>query len=95
MLSLLNPKVLKIAAVIAVIFVIAFFSYRAGADHEKAKALKAIEAQQKEWAKDRETLLTKSQEIKVVYRDKIKTVRQVVDSCADTSISPDILSQLQ
>jgi len=67
------------------IAVTGWFSYQSGADHMKAKYADAIA---KARAKDKDSVkevIKYREKIKVVYRDRIKTIKQVKDAtgCAD------------
>ena len=93
--ALLNPKIIKIAAVVAVIAAVAFFSYRAGRDHVLATQAELLKEKDRRIAQLQTELETDQAKIKVVYRDKIRTIRTTSDAtgCADTRAPDNILQQ--
>ena len=73
---------------------VGWFSYKAGVNSEIASGVKIIaEYQEKERQVIKELEKAKKNR-EVVYRDKIKIIRETVDICADATVDPAILQQL-
>jgi len=97
MINLLNPKMIKVALIVGVIAAVAFFSYRAGRDHVLAQHAELLKEKDRRIAQLQTELETDKETIKVVYRDKIRTIRTAADisGCADTRAPDDILQQFE
>jgi hypothetical protein len=97
MIGLANPKMIKIALVVGMIAAVAFFSYRAGRDHVLAQQAELLKEKDRRIAQLQTELETDQDKIKVVYRDKIRTIRTAADTsgCADTRAPDDILRQFE
>jgi len=85
----------KLIAGVGVILIVAFFSYRAGVDHEQAKDAKALIEYQKKVASLVDELEESKKKRKVVIRNKIVRIKDANSQCADTVIDKPILDQLR
>jgi len=73
------------------------FMYQAGKDAVLADQTELLKEKDRKIVELQTELENEAQKIKVVYRDKIKTIRTAADpsGCADAVVAPDILQQLE
>lgn len=83
-----------IAAVVAAISGAFFVGMDYGAKRMEHRQLKYLAKQQKKWAQELEAVRQQKDKVKVVYRDKVKIIREAVDECADTRVPDPILCEL-
>lgn len=79
------------------ITVVGWFSYKAGVNSEIAAGAKIISDYQNKQRKMVEELEQAKANREIVYRDKIKIIKEAVDpsGCADTNVPDSILQQLR
>ena len=74
-----------------------WFAYGAGKDKILADQAELLKEKDRRIIELQAELEDEQQKIKVVYRDKIRTIRTAADpsGCADAPVAPDILQQLK
>ena len=72
-----------------------WFMYNAGKDKVLASQAELLKEKDRRIVKLQTELEDEQEEIKIIYRDRIKTIRTAPDptGCADTTIPDDILQQ--
>ena len=87
-----------IASVVILLIAIsgtAYFAFDYGKESERARTAAQIE----EYRDNQKLLIDKLAKAQanegIIVKTKIKTIRQVIDDCAASSIHPDILKQLR
>ena len=93
-------KYLYIAAAagfLAAISVTGYFAYSAGIDHERAKNANAIDKEKVVQLERIAELEKQKAKVAIVYREKIKVVREVADptGCSDSNMPDDLFKQLR
>lgn len=91
----MNKLLIGAVGISLLITVTGWFAYKAGVNSEKAQALKTIKKYQDKQKNLIEDLASAKQKRKIVYVDKIRTIKASNDKCASTRISPVILDQLR
>lgn len=93
-ISLLGSRAAIYAALIAASAIGTYFygdwMYGLGRDKERAVQLLEIERYRDAQATLQKQLQEAKRKREVVYRDRLRTIREVVDSCADTNIPDDV-----
>ena len=85
------------AGFLAAISATGYFAYSAGIDHERAKNANAIDKEKAVQLERIAELEKQKAKVAIVYREKIKVVREVVDptGCADSDMPDDLFKQLR
>jgi len=92
-----NKFLIGAIGIALLIAVVGWFSYKAGVNSEIAAGQKIIadyQAKQREMVEELEHFKMKRE---VIYRDKIKIIKEVVDpsGCIDTNVPNSVLQQLK
>jgi len=102
MLSFLKPYKTYLYAGLAITVIFGLiaggaFLYRAGQNSVLASQAELLKEKDRRIAKLQQELEDETGKVKIVYRDRIKTIRNAPDpsGCADTDVAPDILQQLE
>ncbi len=94
-LTRVNKLLIGAIGISLLITAVGWFSFKAGVNSEIAAGAKIISDYQAKQRQMVEKLEQAKRERKIVYRDKIKIISEVVDNCADTTVSPTILQQFR